>query len=163
MRRLLARTDAWLARVALLFFAGFLRCVVLQVVFRYVLQAPLPWSEEVAVYLFVWSSLLTAAIVVGQNDHFSIAVLADRLGPGPRRVLDLVGVLLSIVFVLIIVWNGTWWSWRMASGLSPVLQLPQGAVYAIIPLAGAYMLLHLGVRLGGLLRGPLDGDTRPPW
>ena len=160
MRRLLASTDAWLARVAVLFFAGFLGCVVLQVVFRYVLQAPLPWSEEVAVYLFVWSSLLTAAIVVGQNDHFSIAFLADRVGPGSRRVLDLVGVLLSIVFVLIIVWNGTWWSWRMASGLSPVLQLPQGAVYAIIPLAGAYMLFHLCVQLRQLLRPPGEAGVR---
>jgi TRAP-type C4-dicarboxylate transport system permease small subunit len=37
-----------------------------------------------------------------------------------------------------------------------VLQLPQGAVYAIVPLSGAYMALHLAVRLWTLLgrRGP---------
>ena len=38
--------------VAALFSFGFLVCVSLQVLFRYVLEEPLPWSEELARYLF---------------------------------------------------------------------------------------------------------------
>jgi TRAP-type C4-dicarboxylate transport system permease small subunit len=37
-----------------------------------------------------------------------------------------------------------------------VLQLPQGAVYAIIPLSGLYMAVHLVLRLVSLLGGSLE-------
>ena len=94
--RLLQRTDALVLGIAALFLAGYLTTVVLQVFVRYVLEYALPWTEEVGVYLFVWS-------------------------------------------------------WRMLATSSPVLQLPQGAVYAIVPLAGGYMALHLVVRLWELL------------
>ena len=51
----------------------------LQVFFRYVLEEPLPWSEELARYLFVWAALLAAAVTVGRNDKFTISILAERL------------------------------------------------------------------------------------
>jgi TRAP-type C4-dicarboxylate transport system permease small subunit len=72
-----------------------------------------------------------------------------------RWILDVLGAALGIVFVLIVVWKGAAMSWRMGGALSPVLQLSQGAVYAVIPLSGLYMLVHLSVQLVTLLRaGP---------
>ena len=55
----------------------------------------------------------------------------------------------------------------MLGSFSPVLQLPQGAVYAIVPLSGAYMALHLAVRLRTLVdrRRPETAEaagTGPP-
>ena len=63
--------------VAAIFSAGFFVCVLVQVFYRYVLEAPLPWTEELARYLFVWAAMLAAAVSVGRNDQFNIPMFAD--------------------------------------------------------------------------------------
>jgi TRAP-type C4-dicarboxylate transport system permease small subunit len=161
MRDLLQRVDTWILRIASLLFAGFLVCVVLQVFFRYVLQRPLDWSEELAVYLFIWSSLLAAAILVGKDEHFVISFFVERLCPASRRALEVAITLLCMGFALLVVVKGINWSWRMRSALSTILQVPQGTVYTIIPLSACYMLFHLLDRLMRLLFGPLTKDGRP--
>ena len=162
--RLLQRTDALLLGVAALFLAGYLATVVLQVFVRYVLEYPLPWTEELGVYLFVWSAFIAAAVVVGRNGHFSVSLVAGWLGRRQQRTLQVLVAVLCLAFSAIMVWKGTAWSWRMLATSSPVLQLPQGAVYAIVPLAGAYMALHLAVRLWGLMTRPATegGDASRP-
>ena len=155
MRRLLAWADAVFTEVAALFSFGFLVCVSLQVLFRYVLEAPLPWSEELARYLFVWAALLAAAVTVGRNDNFTISILAERLPVRGQWALDVLAAALGVLFTLIVIWKGMAMSWRMGGALSPVLQISQGLVYAVIPLAALYMLVHLLVRCVTLLRvGP---------
>ena len=44
--------------------------VFLQVVFRYIWDAPLGWSEEVSRFLFVWVTFLAAANLVGLASMF---------------------------------------------------------------------------------------------
>jgi TRAP-type C4-dicarboxylate transport system permease small subunit len=161
MRWLLNKADEILLHVSVLFAGGLLVCVALQVFFRYVLLAALPWSEELTRYLFVWSSMLAAAVLVGQRDHFSIPIVAELLPPRARWLLDLFGSVLCIAFAVIMVVKGTTWSWRMWFARSPVLELPQGGVYAVMPLVGLYMVVHLVVHIATLLRLPRGKEGRP--
>jgi TRAP-type C4-dicarboxylate transport system permease small subunit len=160
VRQVLRWTDALLLRTASLFMAGFLTTVVLQVFFRYVLEYSLPWTEELGVYLFVWSAFMAASVLVGMNDHFSISLVAEWLGLRQQAMLNVVITLLCLSFTFIMVWQGTTWSWRMLATFSPVLQLPQGAVYAIVPLSGAYMALHLALRLMTLVGATPEPTVR---
>jgi TRAP-type transport system small permease protein len=160
MRRLLAWADTLFTEVAALFSFGFLVCVSLQVLFRYVLEEPLPWSEELARYLFVWAALLAAAVTVGRNDNFTISILAERLPLRGRWALDVLAAALGAVFALIVIWKGTLMSWRMGGASSPVLQISQGLVYAVIPLSALYMLVHLLVRFVTLLRVGPSAEAR---
>ncbi len=161
MRRFLKWSDTVLLMTANLFLLGFLVSVVLQVFCRYALGTSIPWSEEAGVYLFIWSSFMAAAVIVGMNDHFTIAFVVENLSSRGRWIADVAGTLLCLLFVWIMVWKGTVWSSRMMWTLSPVMQLPQGAVYAIIPLSGLYMGVHFAVRLTTLLHGRLDRGENP--
>ena len=64
----LARLNAALHRatcaasVALL--AAIFAIMVLQIAFRYVLNAPLVWTEEAARYLYIWACYLGAAVAL---------------------------------------------------------------------------------------------------
>jgi len=154
----------WIDRL-MLFLAGaltvgFLGCVTLQVFFRYVLEDSLVWSEELARYLFVWSSLLAAAVAVGRNDHFNIPLFADMLGPPARRLLDILVTLLCLVFAAIMLRYGFTWSRRLMAADSPVLQIPQGLVYMIVPIVGLAMLARWSLRLLELIRGPAADGIR---
>ena len=152
MRRLLRMTDTLLLGVAMLLFTGCVGCAFLQVIYRYVLQMPLPWTEEVTVNLFIWSSFLAAAVITGADDHFSISYFVDKSPPRLRWALDVISTALCIVFAVLVVVKGTAWSWRMLPARTDILQISQGAVYAVIPLSMLYMLVHLTMRLATVLR-----------
>jgi TRAP-type transport system small permease protein len=162
MRRTMAITDAAIMGVVVLLWAVFFACVVAQVFVRYVLQLPLPWTDEVARYTFIWSSFLSASVILGRGQHFSIDVVVGRL---PRRavwLIELIGTALCLVFTLMLMQKSAVWTWRLAYARSSVLELPLGVVYAVLPFSAGYMSIHLVGRLVGLLdRGAAGG--RPSW
>lgn len=160
---LLKFSDALFLGVAALCSAAFFVCVLAQVFYRYVLEASLPWTEELARYLFVWAAMLAAAVSVGRNDQFTIPLFADALGPRSRHRLELIIVGLGLSFAMVMVWKGWAMSARMMIAVSPVLTVSQGAVYLAIPVAGAYMAIHLAWRLIGLVTGRVAAKDGPPW
>ena len=163
MRALLKLSDACFLAVAATFSAGFFVCVLVQVFYRYVLEAPLPWTEELARYLFVWAAMLAAAVSVGRNDQFSIPLVADALPARARHVLEFAIVVLGLAFALVMVWHGWAMAMRLWIAISPVLPVSQGLVYLVIPIAGAYMAVHLGWRLTALARGRIRAKDAAPW
>jgi len=57
-------------KVSLFSITGTMTVVVLAgVFFRYVLEAPLPWSEELARYLMVWGASLGASVAFEPFDR----------------------------------------------------------------------------------------------
>jgi TRAP-type C4-dicarboxylate transport system permease small subunit len=58
----------------ILMFLILLALMLTQVVFRYFLELPLPWSEEIARYVFVIVTYLGASIAVSENSHIEINV-----------------------------------------------------------------------------------------
>ena len=147
VRHVLLWSDRIVLGIAALFSAIYLGAIAVQVLDRYVLEIPSPWTEEMARYLFIWSAFLAAAVSVGRDDQFAIPLLIEKLPPGPRRLLHIFIDLLQLAFALIMVRYGSLMASRMMMARAPVLPIPQGAVYMVIPIAGAYMAGHLLCRL----------------
>jgi TRAP-type C4-dicarboxylate transport system permease small subunit len=55
----------------------------MQIVWRYLLQHSLSWSEELARYLFVWVIALGAALALKSNSHIKLDLVVELL---PRRM-----------------------------------------------------------------------------
>jgi TRAP-type C4-dicarboxylate transport system permease small subunit len=146
-KRVLRWTDWLFLGTAALFSAVYLTAIALQVLYRYALELPSPWTEEMARYLFIWSAFLAAAVSVGRDDQFLIPLFIDMLPPRPRRLLHIFIDLLQLTFAVIMVRFGSIMSERMMMARSPVLPMPQGVAYLVIPIAGAYMAVHLICRL----------------
>ncbi len=90
---LLTAVDA----LAALLLAADLVVVALSVLYRYILDAPLVWSDDVARGLMVALSFFGAAGALARGENIGIAFLVDRLPPGPRRTVDATGSLLVTV------------------------------------------------------------------
>ncbi len=127
--------------------AVYLVAITLGVFYRYVLELPLAWTEELAEYLFVWSAFLAAAVSVGRSDQFFVPLLIESLQPKARRILRVMIDLLELGFSIVMVRFGFVMASRMMIARSPVLPIPQGAAYLVIPIAGLYMAVHLTCRL----------------
>lgn len=161
MRQVLGEVERVFLWAGITLAAAMLVTVCLQVFSRYVLQSPLPWTEEVGRYLFVWASFLGSAVLVGRNEHFSIDLIVRLLPPRGRRALRIGATLLVTGFALLMVVYGLGVSRRLLTASSPVLQVSLGVVYGIIPISGLYMLLHGLVRLGRLVHGSDPAGNAP--
>jgi TRAP-type C4-dicarboxylate transport system permease small subunit len=117
--------------------------VFVQVIFRFFIQQPLSWSEEVARYVFVWIIWMGAAVVVKQGGHPGMDLLTKSFSPRWRRGVEVAMALLYAVTLLTVVVTGSALAYANMSQPSPAMELPMGIPYAAIPLAAVIMLLNL--------------------
>src|SRR6266446_22865 len=68
-----------------------------QVIWRYGLNMPLQWSEEIARYCFVWVTFLGVATLMRLSEgHPVIDAVYVSVGPGPQRAMEITGRLVVI-------------------------------------------------------------------
>jgi C4-dicarboxylate transporter DctM subunit len=80
--------------------------VTLQVWYRFVLNDPLAWSEELARYLFVWISFIGSAVGVRMNVHLGIDLIEKIMTPMGHKILSVIVNGLIQVFLLIVIFWG---------------------------------------------------------
>jgi TRAP-type C4-dicarboxylate transport system permease small subunit len=113
-----------------------------QVVFRFVLRAPLAWSDELGTFSFVWFALLGAAIGFREGAHIGVDALV-RVLPRSQRVWVAVGTLFLVqVFLLCLVKFGVDLLLRIGDQRSSGLQIQIFWVYLALPLSATLMLTH---------------------
>src|SRR3989442_16007756 len=61
--------------------------VTIGVFFRYIVNASLSWYDEFASSLLVWLSFYGAVVATYRGRHIGFETLAERRGPGARRLL----------------------------------------------------------------------------
>jgi TRAP-type C4-dicarboxylate transport system permease small subunit len=68
------------------------------IVGRYMFSAPLPWAEEVLVFLVIWGVALGASAVTYDNRHLDMDLLVGAFPPRLRAVLGIVKLLALVGF-----------------------------------------------------------------
>ena len=56
----------------------FVGIIVVQIVWRYILNSPLTWSEQVSRYLFIWAMLLAIPIVTRKKQDIAFDLLVNK-------------------------------------------------------------------------------------
>jgi TRAP-type C4-dicarboxylate transport system permease small subunit len=118
--------------------------VFVQVIFRFFIQQPLSWSEEVARYVFVWIIWMGAAVAVKHGAHPGMDLLTKSFSPRWRRITEVVMALLYAATLCTMVFTGFALVHANMSQPSPAMELPMGIPYAAVPLAAFIMLLNVG-------------------
>lgn len=119
-----------------------LTIVFLGVAFRYVLNQPLGWVYEIAVYLMMWSAFLGSVCLVREKAHVALDFLVDYLPTTLQKTIKFV-LGISIIIFLCVVVNS---SYDMISGLlksrSAYLRIPMIWVYSSVPLGMTLIILQ---------------------
>jgi TRAP-type C4-dicarboxylate transport system permease small subunit len=92
-RWLYRRAENVLAAMLGLMFAAF----ILQIVFRYLIDLPIGWTNELSVILWIWLVLFGAAFVVREEEEIRFDLIYSAVGPGARRVMFLISAATLIV------------------------------------------------------------------
>lgn len=146
MIRYLLRTDDYLFRiesfgikflVPVMIFVTFL-----QVVFRYALGTPLPWSEELAIYLFIWVAFLGASVGIRDKGHYGLEIIKNKLPVKVQGILNLFIYLVIFYFLAAITFYGA----KMVLSsrtISSSMGISMRWFYSAIPVGGLFMIVHL--------------------
>ena len=121
--------------------------VLLQIFYRYLLQSPLTWTEEVARYSFIWTVLLGAAFAVRRKEHVAMNLLFDRFPKSVQRYVAVVIngiILISLMYLLPVSWS--FFSF-MKSVSAPTLNISWGFLFFAAPLSITLMTIHTFIRL----------------
>jgi TRAP-type C4-dicarboxylate transport system permease small subunit len=115
--------------------------VLIQIVFRYVLNDSLIWTEEVSKTMMVWGAFLVAPWAYRNGANVSIQMFADELPITLRRLLHL-ALNVLVIWVIVVFWSESFgmvergFSIRAAS-----LPVQVGWFFFVVPFAFGAMLL----------------------
>lgn len=94
-----------------------------QVFWRYVLEAPFVWSEELSLLLLTWIAFLGAPLLLMRNEHLGIEIFVERMPPAAARLALLLGRALVLVFCLCVTYGAWILMEKTRNSITPGLQI----------------------------------------
>ncbi len=145
--RALDRAAAWVEHTVLLVSLVLLACVTALQIASRELQLYTTWTLEVGSYLLVWMIFAGAALGVRERKHVRFDALVHTLPGSVTIVLDHLADVLVLGFAIFLLWTSTGlverqFSWGQMTATLPV-NINIGLTSIIMPLAGAFMIVHL--------------------
>ena len=95
----------WLRRraenVTVLLLTVMFASFIIQIFWRYVLNNPIGWSEEVVITMWMWTVLWGAAFVIRENEEIRFDILYSAVSERTRHVFAIVtGTILVLVYAI---------------------------------------------------------------
>lgn len=117
----------------ILLFAGVVATINIQIVFRYLLRSPLPWTMEVAQLFFIYFAIFAGGLALTNNAYTKVEFLINSFPKCVKKVLDIAVNFLIAVFLIIagqqteeLIYHA-----RITYNITPALSIPMSLVYRI--------------------------------
>jgi TRAP-type C4-dicarboxylate transport system permease small subunit len=134
-----ARLERWMLIVLL---TVMVILGLLQIISRFVIKAPIMWSEALLMYMFVWSSFLGAGLAVRGLSHFEVEIFVVRLPRMIQKVLSLAVYAMIFAFAVFMIWKGLFLVKLNQRQLMAMMPFTMSGPYVILPLSGTFMAIH---------------------
>jgi TRAP-type C4-dicarboxylate transport system permease small subunit len=129
-------------RIATVLFSVIFITMLLQIFFRYVLDSPLVWTEELCRYLFIWTCFLGWTIALRKKSHIRISYFIELLPHSLGKVVTFIFQILIFVFLIQLLRYGIAMTARSFSVPTITLFFSWAYVYIAVPLSATIMLLY---------------------
>lgn len=156
--------DRLAGAATMVFLVALVGAVMVQVVARYVLNSPPPWTEEMARYAMIWAGLMGATLSFKRR--FDPALInrepgAAAKGPRAAMLAAVAGVfqgLVVMIYLLPILWHSFFgpnmnpersFLMRHSRMTAETLGFPTLLVAIAVPLMVVFILIHLAARAFG--------------
>ena len=160
----LTRLNALLARYGMYFSVAGLFVIVAIVAFqvfgRYVMNDSPTWTENLALVLILYVTLIGAAVGVRDAGHIGMESLLVLVPGAIRAKLEIAIHLLVAIFGAFMVWNG----WILGASVAPYklpnINLSEGVRYVPLVISGAMIILFSIEHLIALIERT---EVEPAW
>lgn len=114
-----------------------------QVLTRFILKNPSPYTEELAGFLLIWIGVLGASYAYYTKAHLGIDVLTQKLTGLKKQMIEVLANLLVGMFALFVMVFGGWRLVHLTftlNQISPALEIKMGYIYLVLPISGILMI-----------------------
>jgi len=156
-RRAIDKVGTLLEWLVMALFALLFGDVIWGVVSRYGLGRQSPWTEELAVNLLLWVSLLGAALTYREHGHLGVDYCTGKLAPPAQRLAAIVAECAVLVFggFVLVYGGGMLVAQTLAANqVSPAIGWKVGYFYSAVPVSGLFFVLFSIEHLLNLFRRP---------
>ncbi len=108
-----------------------------QVIFRYVLNNSLSWTEEIVRFLLIWSSFLSASLGVWYKGHLGIKYFINKFPKNTKNVALILVHVSTIVFLVV----------AFIASIK-VIQISSGISLISVPLMWSYAFISFPIGIG---------------
>ena len=143
--------------VLVLMMAAMFVAFILQVAFRYALNLPLAWTDEVCTIVWLWGILWGASFVMRNREDMRFDMLYNALPRGMRRSCTLVAS--ALIVVLLLASLPATWSFVsfMKVERSASLEIPMNWMFMIYPVFVVAMVIRHASIVWDALPQPAGG------
>ena len=139
---------AWAAKAFIGALVGAIVVITLASVWwRYVLNAPLAWPEQVSRILFVWITFVGAAVLYRERLHVAIDMFMAPLPRAARRAVGWAIELLILAFNFVLLLYGLKLSVDTLGQTFGALDITPASFYFAAPVAAGMMILYFLERI----------------
>ncbi len=130
--------------------------VALQIVFRYFINASIPWSEELTRYIFIWQIWLGTSFAQRDGKHLKVEVLYSLMNPAGKKFLSVLSNLIFLSFCVFLTVNGFSLVMNLAHrySLSPAMEIPLLFVYLSLPVSNFVLSVRIIAGLKEIITTP---------
>jgi TRAP-type transport system small permease protein len=129
------------------------------IVFRYALNDPIVWTEELARFCSTWIIFLGAAACFKRRAHIGIDVIVRLLPRSLHRGIEVLVNLMMILVLLVLIVRGFQYSGKSFVLHTTVLGIPYGLWNAAVPIGSLFMLIRLVQNTLCGLRGGKEAEA----
>ncbi|WP_437729497.1 TRAP transporter small permease [Sorangium sp. So ce861] len=132
---------------------------------RYVLGNQSRWTEELAVYLLVWISLLGAGLAYGEKAHLGVDYFVGKMDPAAQRVAAIaIELLVAFFAAFALIYGGSTLVVKTLESrqMSPALDIQVGYAYLAVPISGVFFLMFCIENLVELFTGRVSPRRGEP-
>ncbi len=137
--------DAVSQGLAAFFVAAEIVMLFAGVVWRYGLNSPLVWVDELGGVLFLWLVSLGAVIALRRGEHMCMTVALNQMPPRIRRLAERFGALVVAAVTAGLLIPGIPYAMQQQDIMTPALQIP-GSWEILGQLAAIVLLLYTALR-----------------
>jgi TRAP-type C4-dicarboxylate transport system permease small subunit len=127
--------------------------VVTGVFTRYVLNAAVPWTDEMGGYLLGWLCFLGAALLFAEDGHISFDLVVNSMSKGWQRWIIVVGHLLSIAFFLVVAYQAVLLMLDLRGSYGISIQVPKPLVYSVMLISSMAAIYFLAAKAWAVWAG----------
>ena len=117
--------------------------LVCQVLVRYVIDTSVPWTEEAARFLTIWTVFLGVAVALRNKSLIAVEVIVQFVPNSVERIFRIVVLLFSLFLMSYILYLGTNLSLNAVQQDSTALGIPMWIPYASVPVGSLFTLLNI--------------------
>lgn len=137
IRSLIANLDAILSGFSL---CAIVLMTVAGVVMRKVVGQPFAWLEEMQIFFFVWTIFLGGSVAFRAGGQVSIDLIAARLKPGARRILDIFCYVVAMIVLVYLCKGGIDLTLSVTKKVTPFFKISYSYIDAAAPIGCVLMM-----------------------